>query len=100
MTIKSISILSKWQRNFGQSEIILSMDNGNLKSMGKEKLKKVKQKDTVQKILPSEVLLRVPGSNICFKLTYLKVIKLSLKGCLGGCQLSVQLQLRSRSHSS
>lgn len=52
MTIKSISILSKWHRNFGQSEIILSMDNGNLKRMEKEKIKKEKQKDTVEKILP------------------------------------------------
>lgn len=40
MIIKFCPILSKWYRNFRQPGIFLSMDNGKLKSMEKEKLKK------------------------------------------------------------
>lgn len=42
MIIKFCPILSKWYRNFRQPGILLSMDNGKLKSMEKEKLKKKK----------------------------------------------------------
>lgn len=48
MIRKFSPIVSKWHRNFGQSEIILSMDNGHSKNMEEEKLKKEKQKDTVE----------------------------------------------------
>lgn len=42
MIRKFSPIVSKWHRNFGQSEIILSMDNGHSKNMEEEKLKKEK----------------------------------------------------------
>lgn len=39
MIVKSSLILSKWHRNLGHPEIILSTDNGKQKSMDKEKPK-------------------------------------------------------------
>lgn len=68
MIRKFSPIVSKWHRNFGQSEIILSMDNGHSKNMEEENSKKRSRRILLKTLnsFPFVVMLRVPGSNLHF----------------------------------